>query len=702
MHPLVIRRTPVTRFLSSVKGAGPRTGMAEPGLPIATRLGERADDMNPHGESNLALLFRARSSQYADAVRWRQRQQRAGDESWRIVTFAEQRQLVNQVISGLDALGACPGDALGILSGTRWEWIVADWANMGLGGVTTALYPSLPQETVAFMLRDSAARYLFIEDESQYVKLHDVLGNLPQLRRLIVFDETTSAAATTTTTTTTMRTDPRVLSFAALLALGARSRSSEEADAFAAACAQRIQPDDEAALIYTSGTTGQPKGVIHTHRTLLAQLAGAGALLDTVRAGMVDALFLPLSHVLGRLEHLFTLDRGAESIILPSLDHLAQDIAAAHPHLLLGVPRVYEKAYAAVLEHATANSAAKRAVFRWSVGVGRAVVRFRQERRAALPVGLRLQRAVADALVFRQIRAAFGGRLQFAISGGAPLDPAIIEFFHAIGIPVLEGWGLTETGGAFTVNQLDDCSIGSVGRPYPGHEIRIASDGEVLVRGPCLFPRYHNNPEATVEAIDAQGWFHTGDVGTLDGDGFLRIVDRKKELIVTAGGKKVAPQLVEGLLKENPLVAQACVYGDRHPYLVALLTLDWAAVIRWADQRHIAIASHFDNPRELASVSALREQLEAHVSRVNSRLARFEQVKYFDVLPDDFTVENGLLTPTQKIRRKPITERYRARFVALYHTASATAVVTGARAGDGTESTEERTIATARSSTGVP
>jgi long-chain acyl-CoA synthetase len=304
----------------------------------------------------------------------------------------------------------------------------------------------------------------------------------------------------------------------------------------------------------------------------------------------------------------------------------------------------------------------QQALFRWAVRAGRVATRCRQERRGALSWTVRFQLAAADALVYRKIRAALGGRLQFAISGGAPLDPSIAEFFHAVGIPLLEGWGLTETGGALTFNQLDDFRIGTVGKPFPGHQIHIDADGEVLARGPCLFPGYHNNPAATSEAIDADGWFHTGDVGTVDRDGFLSIVDRKKELIVTAGGKKVAPQLVEGLLKADTLVSQACVYGDRKPYLVALLTLDQTAVTRWADQHHMPYA---DVP-DLARSPALRAQLDAHVAQVNTHLARYEQVKYYDVLADDFTVDNGLLTPTQKIRRKAVNARYRPDFDALY------------------------------------
>jgi long-chain acyl-CoA synthetase len=687
---LVVLRTPITRLLFGVTRQGPTGRSSATPVPQQPAQAQATDQaapvpartagiaatqkggvaMNLSNETNLALLFRDRSERYAHAVRWRQ----SCGESWRAVTYEGQRRLVNQIISGLDALGAAPGDAIGILSGTRWEWIVSDWAITGLGGVTTTIYPTLPQEAIVLLLRDSGVRYLFIEDASQYLKLRDVLDDLPELRRLMLFDESTTPLA-----------EARVLSFAALLSLSVRS--PEEADAFAEACAQRIQPDDEASLIYTSGTTGQPKGVLHTHRTLLAQIAGAGALLDTVHPGMVDALFLPLSHVLGRLEHLFALERGAETVILPSLDHLAQDVAAAHPDILLGVPRLYEKAYAAVMARAATESALKRAVFRWSERVGRASVPYRQQRRG-IPLALRAQLAVADALVFRQIRTALGGRLQFALSGGAPLDPSIIAFFHAIGIPLLEGWGLTETGGAFTVNQLDAFRVGSVGRPFPGHEARIAGDGEVLVRGPCLFVRYHNQPLATAEAIDAEGWFRTGDVGTLDSDGFLRIVDRKKELIVTAGGKKVAPQRVESLLKGDPLVSQACVYGDRKPYLVALLTLDWAAVARWAEERQVV----YSGARAPIDSAKLLAHLDAHVAGVNAQLARFEQVKYYDVLPDDFTVDNGLLTPTLKIRRKAVNARYHGQFEALYRVAGVGAVTP-------TTATDERATASASPST---
>ena len=598
---------------------------------------------------NLAAFFRERSRHFAQSPRWRQ--ERGGKPS--AVTYAEQQRLVNQLISGLDALGARPGDAIAILSGTRWEWIVTDWAITGLGATLVTIYPTLLADSITFMLRDSGARYLFIEDQRQYDKLRDVLGDLPQLQRLVIFDGDAGASAKALA-------DPRVLSFDVLLALS--TRSADEADAFAAERAGQIQPDDRSAIVYTSGTTGRPKGVICTHSTQMAELDGVRALLTTVHPGMIDTLFLPLSHSLGRLEHQFAFDFGGETVILPSLDHLAQDIAAARPNLLLAPPRVYEKAYAAIVDRAAHGSALQRTLFRWSERIGRRAVQMRQAGRQHLPLTLRARLAIADRLVFQRIRAAFGGQIEFAVTGSAPLERSITEFFHAAGIQLLEGWGLTETSACFTVNPFDRARIGTVGIAFPQHEIRIAADGEILVRGRCVFAGYLNNPKATAEAIDGEGWFYTGDIGTLDADGYLTIVDRKKDLIATSGGKKIAPQMVEGLLKTEPLVADACAYGDRKPYIVALLTLDWPAVTVWAGQRHIPFTSR----EELIARPELRAYLDQHVTRLNNRLARFEQVKYYGILPNDFTLENGLLTPTLKIKRKVVVERFRDEFEALY------------------------------------
>ena len=599
-------------------------------------------------EANLAQLFRARTARYGDMTRWRQR----FGQQWRSASYRENQRLVNRAMCGLDALGIRRGDAVGILSGTRWEWLVADWAVIGLGAFTASLYPTLLPDTILFILRNSGARCLFIDNVQQYEKVRGIRAQLPQLEKIVIFDEDERALS-----------DPMVLSFSALLRLS--DRTDKEADAFAEDQARAIQPDDYSGLVYTSGTTGQPKGVVFTHRMVLAELIGAHSKLTTVHAGTIDVLWSPLAHGMGRLEHIFTLDYGGETVIVPSVLQLMRDLGEVRPDVLLAVPRLYEKAHAAMMARADALPAPQRLLFNWALKVGQRVVPIRQARRP-VPLGLRLQLAIADWLVFRRLRAAFGGRLQFALCGSAPIDPSIVTFFHAIGIPMIEAWGLTETTAALTINKLDNFRIGTVGAAYPGHEIRIAPDGEILARGPCIFSCYHNNPEGTAEALDKDGWLHTGDIGTLDQDGFLTIIDRKKDLIITAGGDKIAPQHLEALLNAIPEVAQACVYGDRKPYPVALLTLDWPTVRTWAAGCGLEVS----DMRKVALSPELRAYLDAQVAQVNAKLQIFERVRSYGILTDDFTLENGLVTPTQKIRRNAITERYRGQFEQLYGSTS--------------------------------
>ncbi|HEU5348034.1 MAG TPA: AMP-dependent synthetase/ligase, partial [Ktedonobacterales bacterium] len=423
-----------------------------------------------------------------------------------------------------------------------------------------------------------------------------------------------------------------------------------------------------ATLVYTSGTTGQPKGVELLHSTLMAQLTGVRAMMEAIRPGDVDVLFLPLAHVFGREEHLSGHDRGLETVVVSSLDHLAETLRETHPDLLFSVPRVYEKAHAAIRAHAAAGSHLQQRIFNWAVRIGTEAVR-RQAEGKSLPLGLRMRRRLADRLVFRKVRAALGGKIKFSITAAAPLDQSILEFFNAAGVLLLEGWGMTETSGGFTLNTVKNYRFGSVGRPYPGHQLRIADDGEILVKGPCVFRGYHENPEATAEALDSEGWLHTGDVGDVDSDGYVTIRDRKKDLIITAAGKNIAPQAVENTLKATPCVSQVAVYGDRKPYLVALITLDPEAVKAWADEQGIASEDITTVYRDLR----FRAHLDAGLARANAQLASYETVKYYEVLPEDFTVENDLLTPTLKIRRRQIYARYHDLFESLYHPTKAEA-----------------------------
>jgi long-chain acyl-CoA synthetase len=610
-------------------------------------------------DRNLAQMFRDRSARYGSAVRWRQK--RNGE--WHSATWLENQRLVNSMISGLDALGAAPGDRIGILSNTRWEWMVADWAIMGLGAVTVTLYPSDVPEVIASMLSNSGTRFLFAENQEQYEKLRSVRKLIPGVKHLILFEDSDSC-----------RADPWVLSFSSLSHLSLRT--PDEAEIFAAGRAEAIAPEDLASIVYTSGTTGEPKGAMLTHANLLAQIAGARRTLTMLQPGLRDLLFLPLAHVLGREEHLVGTDCGLETVIAGSLDHLAEDIQEAKPGLLLSVPRVYEKAYAAILSTVATGGRAQRWLFQATVSIGHRALRYRQDQRR-LPFYLQWSDSLADRLVFQRIRRALGGCLEWAVTGGAPLDPEILAFFHSVGILVLEGWGLTETGGAVSVNRADHFRLGSVGQLYPGHQIRVADDGELLLQGPCIFSGYYHMPQETAAPCDEEGWFRTGDIGTVDEQGFIHIVDRKKDLIATSGGKKIAPQHVENLLKTIPELSQAAVFGDRKPYLVALLTLDAAAVEQWAIRTGLSSAS---GPASRAAEQIVEDRafvsyLEASVVEVNRHLAHYETVKRYAIVKPDFSVENGLLTPTQKIRRREIAAQYHREIARLYQPTGEPAMV---------------------------
>jgi long-chain acyl-CoA synthetase len=595
-------------------------------------------------ESNFAQVFRARSATYAKSTRWRQKV----GEKWSSATFRENAAMVNSVMSGLEALGARSGDAIGIMSGTRWEWTVADWAIMNLGAVCVTIYPSNLAPLVSFICNDAEVKYLFAENKAQYQKLLSIRDQLPNVKKVILFQDAAAAEG-----------DPWAISLDDLRHLS--PRSTKEEDDFAAQCASAISPDDRLTIVYTSGTTGNPKGVVHTHRTFLAQLRAVRAAFDTVKPGMSDVLFLPLSHVFGLAESLSGVDLGLATTICTNIDHLVEDMRVAKPDLLFSVPRIYEKAYSTILARGEHGSSTQRRIFRWAARKGLEVATLREAKKKT-PAGLRFSYGIADRLVFKKVRAAFGGNLKFAVTGAAPLDLNILKFFHGAGVLLLEGWGLTETGAGFTVNRVNRYRFGTVGLTYEGCETRIGSDGEILVRGPVVFKGYHNNPEATAEAIDPGGWFYTGDIGAIDADGFLSIVDRKKDLIITAAGKNIAPQNVETALKKAPLVSQVAVYGDRMPYLVALITLDPDKVKDWAAAHGVP----YTNVAELSTNAQLRADLDAGIQAANKELASYETVKYYEVLPEDFTLENELLTPTLKIRRRNIHKKYADLYEALY------------------------------------
>lgn len=662
-HELSWRRliwgvAPTPRFAATQEAPAAAQRTAPPTPPAVTTpqavdieafLHRRVPALPPAPEPNVVAMFRDRCARFGDAPHWRIRQP---DGAWASMSWRGSQEVVNAVIAGLSALGVRPGTRVGVLSETRWEWLAADWAILGLGAVTVPLYASLTADTIAYMLNNSQVEYVFVQNAEQYQKIASERASLPSLKALIMLDGAEEVGEGE-------RDGLRVLSFAALRRLG--GLTSEQAEAMARDLAAAIQPEQVASIIYTSGTTNLPKGVIHTHASLMGQVRSTGAALITFTPGTTHLLWLPLAHVLGREEHLIAVDRGGLTSIAESTATLARDIREAHPNIIVGVPRIYEKAYATIVAKATSGGRLQRQIFHWARAVGVSVVE-RRQRGLALPLTLRLQYLIADRLVFTKVREALGGALDFSITGGAPMGVDVLRFFHAAGVLLLEGWGLTETMGALAVNRVDRYRLGTVGPPTMDHEVRIAPDGEVLVRGPCLFSGYLNLPAENAAALDSEGWLHTGDLGQLDADGFLSISGRKKELIVLANGKKIVPDPIETLLKGIPGVSHAAVYGERKPYLVALLAMDPESVLAWARRQGLEAAS----AEEVVASPRFAQHLTEGVARVNSQLARYETVKRYAIAPGDFTIENGLLTPTLKIKRGPLYKRFHDLIEGLY------------------------------------
>ncbi|MDE3228590.1 MAG: AMP-binding protein, partial [Chloroflexota bacterium] len=424
--------------------SAPMWAAADAPVDLDAFVQRRLPVLPPGGEEHVVAMFRERSARFGPAPRWRARR----DGVWRGMTWSENQALVNQLIAGLGALGAHAGTRVGILSETRWEWLAADWAILGLGAVTVPIYPSLTSSVVEFILNDANIEYLFVENAEQYEKLAQVAA--PALKAIIALEPVEERVAPAQVS---------VMSFEELRGLS--GASPEQAEALARDAAERIHATDIASVIYTSGTTGRPKGAIHTHASLMAQVRSTGAALTTFQPGMTHLLWLPLAHVLGREEHLLTVDRGGVTMVAGSIETLAQDIREARPNIIVGVPRIYEKAYAAIEARVKGAGGAQARIFAWAKAVGLAVVEAR-ERGAAPSAWLRLRQSLADWLVFRKVREAFGGRVDFSITGGAPIASDLLRFFHAASILILEGWGLTETMGAVTVNRPENYRLGSV------------------------------------------------------------------------------------------------------------------------------------------------------------------------------------------------------------------------------------------------
>ncbi len=569
---------------------------------------------------------------------------------------------VRDLSLGLSALGMRAGDRVAILSESRPEWLATDLAVVTAGAVTVPIYPTLSAPQVRYILQDCGARLIVLSTRAQLEKVRAIRHEVPALEAVIAIEPdgapVMSGPAKAGPYALNDTVGPHALSD--VIARGHARMTGEWGPAREFRDAARaIQPDQLATIIYTSGTTGEPKGVMLTHGNLASNMRG-GADVLAVNQEDVALSFLPLSHSFERTVSYIYLYAGVTLVFAESIETVGRDIPAVRPTVMTGVPRAFEKLQSRIIEKGQAGSAAQAAIFRWAIGVARArgaaMLRGRQ-----VPPLVALQAAVADRLVFSKIRDGLGSRIRYVVSGSAPLGSDTAEFFQGVGLPVIEGYGLTETAPILTVNPPAAPRVGTVGKALPGVELRIAADGEILARGPNVMPGYYNKPQATADAI-RDGWFHTGDIGSIDEDGYLRITDRKKDLLVTSGGKKIAPQPIEAVLKRNPLVGEALLLGDRRKFAVALIVPDFAALERRLKDLGRPPGERDELVRR-ADVLALYQEI---VDALNRDLSQFEKIKKIALLPTEFSIEKGELTPTMKVKRKVIEERWRDTIEQLY------------------------------------
>jgi long-chain acyl-CoA synthetase len=557
------------------------------------------------------------------------------DGSWEPVTWSQAGTRVSELANGLLSLGIAKGDAFGILASTRVEWVLFDYALALVGGVTVPVYSTSSPRDCAHALDHAGAIGVLLEGEHQRAKLDEVRNDIPRLEH--------------------------VLEFADLEGLAARGREHAAANPHALEGAtSAVEEDDLYTFIYTSGTTGPPKACMIRHYNAFEMAAMIGETDGLVTADDVVLLWLPLAHNFGRFLHLACARVGFTTAFCADPQRLTEALSQVRPTVLPGVPRVFEKIHDAIRTVFEQQTGPRRALVRWALRVGRDASMLRREGKP-LPAGLALQHRLASLLVYSKLKQRLGGRIRLAVSGAAPLSLDIAEFFHALDILILEGYGLTECTAGASVNRPDRFRFGTVGLPLPGVEAKTAADGELLLHGPTIFAGYYRNEAATRAVIDDDGWLRTGDIAEIDDDGFIRITDRKKDILVTAGGKKVAPQILENALKHSQLVSQALVVGDRRPYIAALLALDQEQLGRWAAARGLPA-----DPAQLASHAEVIELVQELVDDVNRDRTRHEQVKRFAVLPRDFSAEEGEVTPTMKLRRRVCEEHFADEIDGLY------------------------------------
>ncbi|HEY3934798.1 MAG TPA: long-chain fatty acid--CoA ligase [Gemmatimonadales bacterium] len=565
------------------------------------------------------------------------------DGAWRDLSYDTLQRRVRHLGATLKSLGLVPGDRVAILSENRPEWAIADYACLLARLVDVPIYTTLTPHQIGYILRDSGARAIFVSTRALLDKILEVRSDLPALEQIILFDGPPPT--------------PDIVSFDNIEAQRADGANLGDWEREALA----VTPDDLATLIYTSGTTGEPKGVMLSHGNITSNVVDVLRVL-AVSTGDEYLSFLPLCHIFERMVgHFSMLQAGAVVSYATSFETVVAELPEVRPTIVASVPRLYEKIFTRVTDTAAAAGGLTHAIFEWARSTGEKRLQYVLAGRP-VPWLLAIQQRVVDPLVFAKLRRRLGGRIHFLVSGGAPLNPAICRFFIAAGLPLIEGYGLTETSPVIAFNHLDKLRPGTVGPPLSGVEVRFAPDGEILVRGPNVMKGYYHKPEATAEAIDREGWFHTGDIGELDSEGCLRITDRKKDLIKTSGGKYVAPQPIEGMLKLNKYFSNAVMLGDKRRFPIMLVVPNFAALSDWLATEGLGARS----PDELVAMPAVQERLEREARKSLRDLAQFETPKKFLLVARDFSIESGELTATLKVRRKVVEEHYRDAIEALY------------------------------------
>ena len=622
----------------------------------ATKAAER-----PLSVQNGVVMFneRVKASAHKPVLRWKE------GGSWRSATWAEWDKCSREVAAGLLSLGVGKGERSCVLANTRPEWLYCDIGIVMAGGVTVPIYQSNLADECEYIINDSGAKVVFVENPQQLQKLMAQRDKLARVVKVVYFDpvakldkpDAEGRSELKLTDVTKPGDAPWLMSLGELRVEGEKwlGKNAGELEKRWA----EIKADDSFTFVYTSGTTGPPKGVVLTHKNIVWECDSMREVLP-VDESDEQLLFLPMAHIFAKILEWTTIAKGSRIAFAESIAKIKENLAEVRPTFMCAVPRVLEKVYLGILGNRNAAPPGKQRIFDWAFTVGKQVSKYKQ-RHQPVPLGLTLKNRVATRLVFAKIQGVLGGRIRFLVSGGAPLSKEIAEFFHAAGVLILEGYGLTETTAGSCVNRPEKYAFGSVGVPVPGLEVKIADDGEILIRGGSVMKEYYGKPEATREVIDAEGWFHTGDIGVID-DGIVRITDCKKDIIVNAGGKNIAPQNLENALKATPYISQVMVHGDKRPYLVALITLNEENVAKWAGDNGVP----FSNVGDLAQSDKVRALVGKYVDELNAREPSYSSIKKFAILPHDFSQDSGELTPTLKVKRKFTSEKYKDIIDAFY------------------------------------